>query len=187
MAINKTSDATKRNIKRKTAYAMPDRPSEKGMKAEDIKKAFWEPLLGESDSILSEMDRVVEEVNADMDEMSTKVNALEETTFRTDTATTNIDYTLVDNEFKSFVAENVSNVVLKIPSTVAVGFSAGVTIRFGATAPTFYFVNNSDKTLKKLQFCSSIETYVPTANNTCRILVDCDEGDTVCAWIVEVQ
>lgn len=187
MAVNKTSDDTKRNIKRKTAYAMPDRPSEKGMKAEDVKKAFWAPLLDGDDSILSEVDRVVDEVNADLAEMGTKVNALEETTFKTDNATTNVDYTFVDNEFKSFVAANIENVVLTIPETVAIGFSAGVTVKYGSAAPTVYFVNNSDKTLKKLQFCSTIETYQPTANSTCKILVDCDEGDTVCVWIVEVQ
>lgn len=64
MAINKVSSQARNIIKRKSAFALPDRPSEAGMSAEEIKKAFWQPVADLTDSALSEIDRVVEEVNA---------------------------------------------------------------------------------------------------------------------------
>lgn len=185
MAILKTSDNTKRNIKRKTAYSMPDRPAEKGMKAEDVKKAFWSPLLDSEDSILSEIDRVVDEVNADLLEMGAKVNALEETKLKVDNTTTNISYTFIDNEFKTYNAENITNITLTIPE-VEMGFSGGVNIKIGETLPTITFTNNSNKTMKILQFCSTIETYSPSKNCISKILVDCDDGENIYVWVVEV-
>ena len=64
MAINKVSSQARNIIKRKSAFALPDRPSEAGMSAEAIKKAFWQPVADLTDSALSEIDRVVDEVNA---------------------------------------------------------------------------------------------------------------------------
>ena len=61
--VNKVSASTKEAIKRKSAYSLPDRPSEQGMKSEDIKKAFWQPVVDVNQSVISEIDRVVDEVN----------------------------------------------------------------------------------------------------------------------------
>lgn len=61
--INKVSTATMDAIKRKSAYALPDRPSDMGMKPEDIKRAFWQPIVDVTFSAISEIDRVVEEIN----------------------------------------------------------------------------------------------------------------------------
>lgn len=180
-----TSDETKRRIKRKTVYAMPDRPSEKGIKAEAVKKAFWAPLLDEEDSLLSELDRVVSEVNQDLDEMSVKVDALKATDCRLDTTSTVVAYTLKDNESKSFMADDITEVTIIIPEDISIGFSGIVNVKIGEVVPEFNFVNQSEKAVKKLQFCSPIETYIPQKNVICRILVDCDEGTTVCVWIVE--
>ena len=66
--INKVSSATKDAIKRKSAYALPDRPSDRGMKPEDIKRAFWRPIVDVSFSAISEIDRVVDELNTIMTE-----------------------------------------------------------------------------------------------------------------------
>lgn len=61
--INKVSNATMDAIKRKSAYALPDRPSDMGMKPEDIKRAFWQPIVDVTFSAISEIDRVVDEIN----------------------------------------------------------------------------------------------------------------------------
>ena len=64
MAINNVSSQARTIIKRKSAFALPDRPSEAGMSADEIKKAFWQPVADLTDSALSEIDRVVNEVNS---------------------------------------------------------------------------------------------------------------------------
>lgn len=64
--ISKVSSATKDAIKRKSAYALPDRPSDQGMKPEDIKRAFWQPIVDVTFSAISEIDRVIDELNAIM-------------------------------------------------------------------------------------------------------------------------
>lgn len=64
--ISKVSSATKDAIKRKSAYALPDRPSDQGMKPEDIKRAFWQPIVDVTFSAISEIDRVIDELNTIM-------------------------------------------------------------------------------------------------------------------------
>ena len=64
--INKVSSATKDAIKRKSAYALPDRPSDQGMKPEDIKRAFWRPIVDVTFSAIAEIDRVIDELNTIM-------------------------------------------------------------------------------------------------------------------------
>lgn len=69
MAINKTTDATKDKIRRKSAQFLPDNPSARGMKADDIRKAFYMPVTDTADSILYEMDRIVDEANTELGAM----------------------------------------------------------------------------------------------------------------------
>lgn len=67
--IKNVSNDTEQIIKRKTAYSLPDRPSESGMRAEDIKKAFYAGLVDRNDSLLSELNRVIEEANRVSDDL----------------------------------------------------------------------------------------------------------------------
>ncbi len=68
--INKVSERVKEAIKRKSAFGLPDRPSERGMKPEDIKRAFWQPVVDMSFSAIAEIDRVVDEINEAINESS---------------------------------------------------------------------------------------------------------------------
>lgn len=61
--ISKISAETKDAIKRKSAYSLPDRPSDQGMKPDEIKRAFWQPIVDVTYSALGEIDRVIDEVN----------------------------------------------------------------------------------------------------------------------------
>lgn len=61
--INKVCSKTKEAIKRKSAYSLPDRPSDQGMKPDEIKRAFYQPVVDSNNSVLAEIDRVIDEVN----------------------------------------------------------------------------------------------------------------------------
>lgn len=61
--IEQIATRTEQAIKRKTAYALPDRPSEIGMQPEEIKKAFYSAITDKNDSIISEIKRIIEESN----------------------------------------------------------------------------------------------------------------------------
>ena len=67
--INKVSENTKEAIKRKSAYSLPNRPSEQGMKPDEIKQAFYKPIVDSQFSTLTELDRVVDEVNDEFDNL----------------------------------------------------------------------------------------------------------------------
>jgi len=66
MAINKTTQEMRNKIRRNTVITMPDRPSERGIRASDIKDALSKPICGDENSVLAELDRVVDEANADL-------------------------------------------------------------------------------------------------------------------------
>lgn len=69
--INNVSQTTEQAIKRKSAYGLPDRPSESGMRSGEIKKAFYASITDKGDSVLSELKRVVGEVNNVLDKIYT--------------------------------------------------------------------------------------------------------------------
>ena len=50
-------------ILRKTVYSLPDRPSDVGMTAAQIKAAFYKPITDKEGSIYAEINRIAEELN----------------------------------------------------------------------------------------------------------------------------
>ena len=62
MAINKVNKETKEVIRKNSVLGLPDRPSEKGYSAQQLKEYFTNLVLGDVSS-LTELDRVVEEIN----------------------------------------------------------------------------------------------------------------------------
>lgn len=61
--IAQISEDTKAAIRRKTAEILPDNPTAAGMKAADIKAAFFKGLTDSNLSILAELARVITEAN----------------------------------------------------------------------------------------------------------------------------
>ena len=61
--IEQVSTNTEQAIKRKTAYALPDRPSESGMRPDEIKKAFYSAMTDKDNSLMAEIKRIVNESN----------------------------------------------------------------------------------------------------------------------------
>lgn len=74
MAINKISEDTINAILRKTAFRLPDNPSEQGMKAADIKKAFYQFIDDATASLCSEVNRIVAEANDAIDNKDVTVD-----------------------------------------------------------------------------------------------------------------
>lgn len=89
--INKTTDEMRTKIRRNTVITMPDRPSERGIRAQDIKDALSKPICGNQNSVLAELDRVVDEANQILEPLTenvTKINEEYENTYILDTTTT---------------------------------------------------------------------------------------------------
>ena len=61
--IQKVNAEVKSAIQRKSAYTLPNNPTESGWKANDIRKFFWQPVIDKDNSTITEIDRVVDEVN----------------------------------------------------------------------------------------------------------------------------
>lgn len=173
MAVSKTSAETKAAILRKSASTLPDRPSESGLSAETIRKRLHEAITGSTNSIQSELDRIVDEINA---ELQTEVSI--------NTVSTTINYTLAGHEDKTYT-QNQTAVTITIPDTVEHGFMASVNFKVGGTTFAVSFVNESDFTLKKVNYGESITDYTPSINHAVTLLFLCD-GNYIYCYINEV-
>lgn len=74
--INKVSSETKSAIRRKSAYTLPNNPTDSGYKADDIRRAFWQPIVDISQSAVAEVDRVVDEVNEILESASSEYDTI---------------------------------------------------------------------------------------------------------------
>lgn len=61
--VNKVSEEVRDKLLRASASALPNNPTACGWKPEDIRRALYQAVLGESLSILNELDRIVDEIN----------------------------------------------------------------------------------------------------------------------------
>lgn len=75
--INSISSEMIESIKRKTAYNLPDNPSAQGMKAPDIKKAFYQSQTDSTNSILAALNEVIQQANIDIAESQSSVSTHE--------------------------------------------------------------------------------------------------------------
>ena len=75
--IQKIRDDVRQRLLRASAHALPNNPSERGMKADDIRKHFYQSILNASDSLLSEQNRMADETNQNLLLIATLLTALE--------------------------------------------------------------------------------------------------------------
>ena len=78
MSVKEISENTLTSIGRKSAKSLPIRPSEQGFKPEEIRKAFYDFVIGDNNSILSELKRIITETNESFEDTDKK--ALENVT-----------------------------------------------------------------------------------------------------------
>lgn len=77
--IAKTKACEKNNIRNVSVQVMPDRPSEAGQSAAQVKNAITEPVFGNDHSILKELDRVVDALNTLLSGSTTEGSSLSTT------------------------------------------------------------------------------------------------------------
>lgn len=98
--IKKVSAETKAAIRRKSAYTLPNNPTDSGYKADDIRRAFWQPIVDISQSSIAEIDRVVDEVNEIIGQTSMGYDTVESVAGEYYHSTNGFIYTLSDGVFK---------------------------------------------------------------------------------------
>lgn len=69
MAIEKISENKRKQIINKSVNPLPNNPSKAGYKADEIKKAMFNFVTDEKDSVIDEINRVVDETNASFDDI----------------------------------------------------------------------------------------------------------------------
>lgn len=69
MAIEKISENKRKQIINKSVNPLPDNPSKAGYKADEIKKAMFNFVTDEKDSVVDEINRIVDETNASFDDI----------------------------------------------------------------------------------------------------------------------
>ncbi len=74
--INKVTGETRKKILNKSAYGMPNNPSELGWSAEKIKNNLHSGFTDSENSVLSEIDRLAEEINCELTEIGNYENLL---------------------------------------------------------------------------------------------------------------
>ena len=75
--IQKVSAEAKSAIQRKSAYSLPNNPTDSGYKANDIRNAFYKPIIDAANSALTEIDRVVEELNGVLGYSSKQIDSID--------------------------------------------------------------------------------------------------------------
>ena len=74
--INKVTEETRKKILNKSAYGMPNNPSELGWSAEKIKRNLHSGFTDNENSVLSEIDRLAEEINSELTDIGNYENLL---------------------------------------------------------------------------------------------------------------
>lgn len=115
--IKKVSAETKAAIRRKSAYTLPNNPTDSGYKADDIRRAFWQPIVDISQSAIAEVDRVVEEVNEILGQTSTGYDTISSIGGEFYHSTNGFIFTFADNEFTITGYEGNSDKI-ELPSEV---------------------------------------------------------------------
>lgn len=115
--IKKVSAETKAAIRRKSAYTLPNNPTDSGYKADDIRRAFWQPIVDMSQSAITEIDRVVDEVNEIIGQTSTGYDTINSIAGEFYHGSNGFIYKFSEGEFTITGYEGESNKI-EIPSEV---------------------------------------------------------------------
>lgn len=115
--IQNISAETKSAIQRKSAYSLPNNPTDSGYKANDIRNAFYKPIIDAANSALTEIDRVVNELNGVLGYASKEIDSIESVTGEFYHGSDGLIYTLQDESFEVSGHDNLTGKVV-IPSYV---------------------------------------------------------------------
>lgn len=97
--VQKTKAEVKSAIQRKSAYSLPNNPTDSGYKADDIRKAFYKPIIDITNSALTEIDRVVDEINRVLEYSAKSVDFIESASGIYYHGSDGIVYSFANNKF----------------------------------------------------------------------------------------
>lgn len=115
--IQNISAETKSAIQRKSAYSLPNNPTDSGYKANDIRNAFYKPIIDAANSALTEIDRVVNELNGVLGYASKEIDSIESVTGEFYHGSDGLIYTFQDESFEVSGHDNLTGKVV-LPSYV---------------------------------------------------------------------
>ena len=116
--IQKTSAEVKSAIQRKSAYSLPNNPTDSGYKANDIRNAFYKPIIDAANSALTEIDRIVDELNGVLGYSTNGVDSIESVSGIYYHGSDNLIYTFADNKFTVSGYEGTEAIDIVIPASV---------------------------------------------------------------------
>ena len=116
--IQKISAEVKSAIQRKSAYSLPNNPTDSGFKASDIRNAFYKPVIDAANSALTEIDRVVDELNGVLRHSSKEIDAIESVAGVYYHGSDGLVYNFADESFVVCGYENAVGGKVTIPSYV---------------------------------------------------------------------
>ena len=159
--IQKIEKTVKTAIKRKSAYSLPNNPIEGGYSADDIRKAFYTPIIDDDNSVVSELERVIDEANkafvendSALDENDTKFGEINETLEALSTG--KLDKPSANPLEDSVVVINALGEVFYKALKEFVGYVTGVTYDLKEHAFTVTFANGETK---KIQLESKVSQF----------------------------
>lgn len=106
--------------------------------------------------------------------------------FSQDEESTEIEYTLMDCEDKTFLSDAIESLKIIIPEDIYHGFCCGINFKSGETPPTVTFENNASYPFKIIMYGTSIPNYEPKPNRTVTMSIFCDGINLYC-YINEVD
>lgn len=115
--IQKVSAEAKSAIQRKSAYSLPNNPTDSGYKASDIRNAFYKPIIDAANSALTEIDRVVEELNGVLGYSSKQIDSIDTVSGIYYHGSDGLVYTFAESKFTLTSYEGKANDIV-IPHSV---------------------------------------------------------------------
>lgn len=160
--IQKVKPEVKSAIQRKSAYSLPNNPSDAGYKADDIRRAFYKPIIDITNSALSEIDRVIDEINKVYGFLTENIDMISEVTGNVYSGADGLTYSFEDNKF-SITGYNGQAEELRLPDMVLYQ-----NIRYPVVAIKEEAF--SGKEIKSVEIASSITEIGDKAFNGCNLL-----------------
>lgn len=91
MAINKITDEKINKLRKKSAKALPDKPSERGYTADQLKNAFSGFVVDDENSVIEEINKLIDSINAEFNKL---------------VGTSDSNGTIIDKISKTFQSQN---------------------------------------------------------------------------------
>ena len=113
--IQQVSENTKTEVMKKSAYNLPDRPSEAGISSSEIKRAFYMPLIDNENSVFAELDRVIQDINTELNSLAQRITLMET---NLSTALENVGSALNTSVANIAVVQQMSQTVTSLASDI---------------------------------------------------------------------